>query len=292
MSDQAQNLRAMMNRHRKKNADTRNARVVAIASGKDGAGKSWFSVNLAAAMKKLGSRVLLIDADSGAADFNVMPGANPGRDLSGILKNVDINDIIAEDANGVKFISGGSRIYDFIKLNPEQLQKISGSLLRLEDSADIIIFNAAAGVSDDTIRLIKSSDETIVVSTPESASIMDSYALIKIICAGGGHPRVRVVMNKSENAREAAATLEKFANVALKYIEVAVEPLGHIPFDPLAAQAAKKKVPLIDNLPKSAAAQSINAIAELYLGTIPKSDGNGGLRRFIGRFFSKEPIAE
>jgi len=175
MYDQASNLRELMGR-------TQDVRVISVASGKGGVGKSSISVNLAIAMSRLGSRVLILDADFGLANVDIMLGITTRMDLSYFLRGEkSLAEIIQLGHEGVRFISGGSGVNELINMKEEQLSELLAKIVCIDAPIDVIIMDAGAGVNNTIMQVLLASSETIVVTTAEPTSVLDAYALVKTI---------------------------------------------------------------------------------------------------------------
>ena len=277
MMDQAEKLRELM-RNRKK------AKVITVTSGKGGVGKSSFSLNLAIELKRRGKRVLLVDSDFGFSNIDIMLGVSTKHSLLEVINGKkDVMDIIEEGIEGVKFISGGSGVYDLVQMDGLQLNRLIQSFKRLDDIADIIIFDTGSGVSENILRMIYASHETILVTTPEPTSITDAYALVKIACQKKNKPNIRLVLNKAHNKKEADAAMDGFVKIVASYMNIHVDKLGHILRDGNMANSVKMQQPLLVSYPRSSAATNIKEIVDKYL------DGPKEENKFFGivNFFDK-----
>ncbi|MDL2273058.1 MinD/ParA family protein [Oscillospiraceae bacterium OttesenSCG-928-G22] len=292
MNDQATGLRDLVESKKYQESAVRNsARVLAVASGKGGVGKTFFSVNFALALQKLGRRVLIIDADFGLSNVDVMLGAVPEYNLSHVLKGErDILDIITEGPLGVRFISGGSGVSDLLTMSDEQLSDIVKQLLRLEDIADIIIFDAPAGISPNVLGIILASAETLIVTTPEPTSIMDAYALVKTAAGIGDVGRLRLVMNRCESQSEGETTMRRVSEIIQRYLKLRSEPFGYILLDPAVPRAVKQQKPVLLSQPKSMAAKNVEAMALKFLNHEEEEGKATGLRRFFDLFLRRKTI--
>ena len=283
MYDQAQNLREIV-QQRRNPAPAPKTRVITVTSGKGGVGKSSFSVNLAIALAGLGKRVLIIDADFGLANVDVMLGVTSRFDLTNVIRGeMQIRDVILSGHGGVQFISGGSGALDLINLSEGQLLLFVNSLLQLEDIADIIIFDTGAGVSDNILRLIRSSTEAIIVTTPEPTAIMDAYALVKIMRQSNDLPLIRLLVNKAYSPSEGQDTLNSFLRIANRYMQLDINPLGFVLQDSSMSRAVRLQSPILVSFPKSVAAQNIQEIAAKLCDIQSEHSPRGGIRSFLER---------
>lgn len=281
MNDQAKSLRFMMDK-----GSEAEMKVVTVTSGKGGVGKSSFALNFAIALARRGKKVLIVDMDFGLANIDVMLGVTTKYDLLSVVRDHrDIRDVIQVGLQGIRFISGGSGMYELIKLNTPQLTRIMNNLFRLNDIADTIIFDTGAGINDNIIRLVCASHETILVATPEPTAVMDAYAMVKIVSRQEVTPKIRLVINKAENEREAHAAMSGFIRIAEKYTHMQIDELGYILRDDNMVKAVKQQVPLLVSYPRCAAAYNIEQLTNKYL-KMPeqmKLGFSGFMERLLGK---------
>lgn len=282
MTDQAQNLRTMMKLNHTQ------TKIVVVASGKGGVGKSSLSLNLGIALSKRGQKALIIDTDFGFSNIDVMLGVHTQHDLLDVIEGrKGVREVIETGIAGVQFISGGSGMYELMKMAPGQLMDILGSLVELEDVADTIIFDTGAGLSDNAMRLIRASHETILVTTPEPTAVVDAYALLKMIHDQGDRPHISLVVNKVANAKEAAAVADGFVRIAEKNLNIRLNRLGHITRDVNMQNAIKMQVPILVSFPRCVASADINELALRYLNIPVRETGRTGLAGFLENFFTR-----
>ena len=255
MADQAQNLRDLVGKRQE-------LRVITVSSGKGGVGKSSISVNLAIAMSKLGVRVLVVDADFGLANVDVMLGVTTRYDISHFLRgDRSLGDIIQLGHEGVRFISGGSGVKDLLDIDEEQLSGLLEGLEHLDRPVDFIIIDTGAGINDNVVQLVLASSETIVVTTPEPTAILDAYALVKtIVKRDSSHP-VHIVVNKCDDKKEAHRVQEGFIEVVARHLGKKLNALGIIMYDHDVSQSIKRQVPITVSHPGSRTSREIEQIA-------------------------------
>ncbi len=158
------------------------ARVITVTSGKGGVGKSSLSVNLAIQLRKMGQRVVIMDADFGLANVEVMLGIRPKYNLADLIfRGKELNEIITSGPEGIGFISGGSGIQELTKLTKDQIMYLTRSLCELDEYVDVIIIDTGAGIADSVLEFVAASSEVLLVVTPERTSITDEYALLKTL---------------------------------------------------------------------------------------------------------------
>lgn len=286
MTDQASGLREMASVQSKKPS-----KVITVTGGKGGVGKSSVALNIAISLSRRGNRVLIIDTDFGFSNIDVMLGVKTRHDLLDVVKqDLDIRDIIEQGLEGVQFISGGSGVYELTQLGGEQLMRIVENLVNLEDVADTIIFDTGAGVSDNILRLIYASDETLIVTTPEPTAVVDAYALIKIIGEQSKSTGVRLIINKADNASEAASVMDCIARIAEKNVDVRIDKLGCIMRDVNMQKAIRMQVPILVSFPRCTASVNINGIVTKLVRVSGKESERTGIKSFLNRFLTKNTI--
>ena len=188
MHDQAERLRQLLKNSKNSTQSnnlkkmTSNTRIIAVTSGKGGVGKTNFTINLAISLSNLGYSVIVIDADIGLANVDVLLGLTPKETLTSVLnQNKRITDIIIDGPNGVKIIAGGSGIYDMLQLDNNSLEYFKNQLLEIENQFDFVLIDTGAGISETVMGFVISANEVILITTPEPTSITDAYALIKAL---------------------------------------------------------------------------------------------------------------
>ena len=219
--DQAENLRNVIKAHNIKSVE--NTKVITITSGKGGVGKSNMAVNLAVQFTKMGKKVIILDADFGLANVEVMFGTLPNYNLSDVIfKGKSIRDIITEGPMGIGFISGGSGVVGLNNLKSEQITFLVHNLTLLNDLCDILIIDTGAGVSDQVMEFVLASPEVVLISTPEPSSLTDSYSLMKAMYKSDryieGGTNVHLVANKVTSESEGKAVYSKMLSVVQKFL--------------------------------------------------------------------------
>ena len=280
VADQAQNLRELVGKKQE-------IRVISVTSGKGGVGKSSLSVNLAVSLSRLGVRVLVVDADFGLANVDVMLGVTTKYDVSHFLRgDKALHEIIQLGHEGVRFISGGSGVNDLLNIGEEQLSGLLSGLVSIEVQTDIIIIDTGAGINDNIIKLILASSESIVVTTPEPTAILDAYALVKtIVKRDSSHP-INVLINKCENKKEAHRVQEGFIEVVGRHLGKNINPLGLIMYDKDVPVSIKQQVPITVSNPGSVTSKEIDAIARALLDMPGDTVSDNLLSRIFSRILS------
>lgn len=282
--DQAENLRQMVEKRRE-------VRVISVASGKGGVGKSSISVNLAIIMRRLGKRVLILDADFGLANIDVMLGITTRLDLRYFLKGEKtIDEIIQTGHEGVRFISGGSGVTELINMSDEQLNHLLSTIVNTaagsspENQIDVIIMDAGAGVSNTIMQILLASSETIIVTTPEPTAFLDAYALVKtIIKQDATHP-LHLIANKCEKIREAQSVLTGLIDTCGKHLGKNINPLGLVSYNHDITTSIKSQLPLVISDPYGQTTREITTIARAVLNMpIEEREQKGVIARVFTR---------
>lgn len=246
------------------------ARVITITSGKGGVGKSNTSINLALELSKLGKRVILIDADLGLANVEILLGIRPKYNLSDLLyKDKTVSEIITYGPNNLGLISGGSGVFELMNLKKDDILKLTRSFYELDRLADVIIIDTGAGVSDNVTEFIINSSDVLLIVTPEPTSITDSYALLKSIARNPNFYKdktsVKIISNGANSESKGLEIFQKISIVAYKYLDIDIEYLGMVPLDECVRKAVIKQIPYTVAYPNSEASQGIRDIAKKIL---------------------------
>lgn len=283
MRDQAEGLRKLAGMQ-----NTKSTEIITVTSGKGGVGKSSLALNMAISLNRRGRRTLIIDTDFGFSNIDVMLGVKTQYDLLDVIKHhKDIREVIEQGLEGVQFVSGGSGVYELTQLSERQLMSIVSNLESLEGIADTIIFDTGAGVTENILRLIYASHETIIVTTPEPTAIVDAYALIKIISENVVSTKINLVLNKVASPGEASSVMDGLVRVAKKNIDINVNKLGYIMRDDNMQKAIKMQVPILVSYPKCLASANIDSIAAKFINTPAKAPGKPGILGFLEKLTGK-----
>ncbi len=266
----------------------RGARVIAVTSGKGGVGKTSLVVNLSLALARLGRRVVILDADLGLANVEVLMGVTPLFTLYDCLYGTkEIDEILTPAPLGVQIVSGGSGFLELANLNSRQQQKIIDALVFFEE-ADFVLIDTGAGISRNVLGFVAAAEEVIVMITPEPTSLTDAYSLIKILSKFQVHRQVLLVVNRAEHEREAAAAAQRISAVANRFLEIELVHLGSIYEHRAVTRAVKRQQPFILFEPQSPPAANIGLIARRLVDGCPpvrqESAFQGFLQRIM-RFF-------
>jgi len=286
--DQAQQLRNMV---KIQTPPRHTARVITVTSGKGGVGKSSVSVNLAIALSKLGQRVVILDADFGLANVEIMLGIRPKYSLADLMfKGKGLRDIVTDGPEDIGFISGGSGIKELSNLSKEQILNLSARLIELDELADVIIIDTGAGISDSVMEFVMSSSEILLVATPEPTSITDSYALLKTMNQKpefvAEHTAIKLIANRVRSEDEGLELYQKLNTVVERFLDISLQYMGSIPQDTHISQAVMMQRPFYLQYPTAAASQAVEEMAEKLVGMEAKSEDGRNIRKGIAGLFS------
>ncbi len=290
--DQAEQLRNIIKAHNHTQKPV--ARVLTVTSGKGGVGKSNTSINLAIQFRKMGLKVIILDADFGLANIEIMFGAVPKYNLSDLIyEGKNIKEIITKGPMGVGFISGGSGVAGLSNLTQDNIQCIVQSLAELDSLADIVIVDTGAGISDAVMEFLVASGEILLVTTPEPTSITDSYSLLKALSRHPKYARedtkIKMVANKVQKKGDGSDLYKKLNVVVEKYLETPMEYLGEVPEDTQLMRAVMQQRPVSmeDPYAKSALAYK-EIVSKLVNKEATETVKRKGMAVFFSNFFNRK----
>lgn len=274
--DQAAGLRRMSNPHP--------VRVIAVTSGKGGTGKTNVSVNLAISMAKEGKKVMLLDADLGLANIDVMLGLHPKYNLSHVIKGErTLEEIVVYGPDNVMVVPASSGTQMMAELTPIQHAGVIKAFSELNDDIDVLIIDTAAGIADGVVSFTRAAQEVIVVVCNEPTSITDAYALIKLLNRDYGLQRFRILCNMVIGPQEGRELFNKLVKVSDRFLDVTLEFIGAIPYDEYLKKALQKQKPVVDAYPRSKSALAFKTLAKKADNwPIPRTAG-GHLEFFVER---------
>jgi flagellar biosynthesis protein FlhG len=246
----------------------RRARITAITSGKGGVGKTFLSANLATALARQGEKVLVLDADLGLANLDVVLNLFPKITLHDVFtgKNT-LEEAILEAPGGFSVLLAGSGMVEYSRLTPEVREQLVAVVEKVVPRFDRILLDTGAGISDVVLYTVSLADEVLIVATPEPTSLTDAYATIKVLATTQGRRDIRVLVNQVSKPGEGRIirgqlqqVVDRFVSPGLE-VPVKLEFVGEVPIDPAVREAVKKRQLLLDCYPGSAAAQAVIAAA-------------------------------
>ncbi len=268
--DQAQNLRNIVKQHIENDKTESSARVITVTSGKGGVGKTSVSLNLAVQFSRMGKKVIIFDADFGLANIEVMVGAIPKYNLSDMLmRGKKLDEILMEGPEGIRYISGGSGINSLEELSKDQIIYMLHEFHVLEKMADIIIIDTGAGISHTVMEFVASSNEVLLITTPEPTSITDAYSLLKTLnrheAFDKNNSQIKLITNQVKDYEDGQVLYEKLDTVVSKFLDIKLDFLGIVPEDGCMHKSIIMQNPVSVSFPDADSSKSFLQIAEILM---------------------------
>lgn len=283
LGDQASGLRRL--------ASPRPVRVIAVTSGKGGVGKTNVSVNLGMAMANEGKSVLLMDADMGLANVDVLLGLHPSYNLSHVINgHRTLEEIIMPAANGLSIIPASSGLKSMAELSAAQHAGIIRAFSELSHPLDVLLIDTAAGISESVVSFSRASQEVIVVICDEPASLTDAYALIKLLNRDYGIHRFRILVNMVQSLQEGREVYNKMVKVVDRYLDATLDFLGAIPHDEYLRKAIQKQRSVMEAYPRSKSALAFKKLAQKADNWPVVTTATGHLEFFVERLIQSTQI--
>lgn len=256
-------------------------RVLAVTSGKGGVGKSNISVNLAIALANQRKSVLVMDADLGMANIDVLLGLRPRFDLYHVISGQkSLDEVIVEGPGGIGIIPASSGISRMVNLTPGEHAGLIRAFDEISRRVDYLIIDTAAGIGDSVVTFSKAAQEVIVVVCDEPASITDAYALIKVLKQEHGVKRFQVLANMVKDAEHGRRLYGKLAHVAENFLDISLGFLGSIPQDERLRDAVRQQKAVILATPQCAAGVAFQALGT-RLSSLPRQPASTGFFEFF-----------
>lgn len=259
-------------------------RVIAVASGKGGVGKTNVSVNLALAMVAEGKKVMLMDADLGLANVDIMLGLRPEYNLSHVINGErTLEEVIVDGPAGLRIVPASSGTKSMVELTPIQHAGMVQAFSEVGHDLDVLIVDTAAGIADSVVSFARAAQEVIVVVCDEPTSITDAYALIKVLNRDYGIQRFRVLSNMVHSMQEGRELFNKMLRVTDRFLDVTLDFMGAVPYDDYLRKAVQKQKAVIEAYPRSKSAMAFKGLAKKTDNwPMPRSAG-GHLEFFVER---------
>ncbi|HEY8667444.1 MAG TPA: MinD/ParA family protein [Tepidisphaeraceae bacterium] len=281
IEDQAAHLRSMA-RGRPR------ARVIAITSGKGGVGKSNVAVNLAIKLAAAGKSVVLLDADLGLANADVLCNIDLPTNLSHVIaRKKELREVMVKGPGGFDLIGGASGLARMADLTDYDRQRLIDAMGELEEQTDIILVDTGAGISPNVLAFTRAADQVLVVTTPEPTAITDAYAVIKVLSRDGSDRQICLLVNQVRSPAEAKVVLERIAKVAKQFLGVSVLDAGYVMADEAVQTAVRRRTPFVIGSPRCMASHCVAQLAmRIERGVVSPAATTGFLNR-MSRWFKK-----
>ena len=252
--------------------------VISVTSGKGGVGKTNISVNLACCLAKVGKKVILLDADLGLANVDVILGLTPTRNLFHLFhEGAELSDVLMDTPYGFKILPASSGVSEMLSLSTGQKVTLLEAMDEMEDSVDFLIVDTGAGINENVMYFNLASQERLVVLTPEPTSLTDAYALIKVMQQNHGVNDFRILVNMAPDAKSAKEMFSRLYNACDHFLSgISLDYAGFIPLDQAVRKAVINQKPFIMLKELTPAGKAITELAKtVQTWEAPKSlDGN------------------
>jgi len=256
-------------------------RVIAIASGKGGVGKTNSSVNLAVAFAGMGRRVLLLDADLGLGNIDVLLGLSPRHNISHLLRGErTIGEVLVDGPSGVKILTAASGVPELTDLTTEQRLGVAAHLAELGGMFDILIVDTGAGISSNVLFFTMAAQEIVVVVSPEPTSLTDAYALMKVLFSRYGERSFKLIVNQVKTKRGGLDVYRKISLAAERFLDVSIDYLGCVLADENVPRSVVEQRPVVELYPESTSSLCYREIAG-RIEDRPINASKGGMQFFF-----------
>lgn len=271
-------------------------RVVAITGGKGGVGKTNVSVNLGVALANQGQKVMLLDADLGLANLDVLLGLQPVYNLAHVIKgNRSLEEIIVTGPSGIKIIPAAPGMQAMARLSPAEHAGLINAFSEISTTLDVLLIDTAAGISDSVISFTRAAQEVLVVVCDEPASITAACALIKVLSRDYHLPRFHILANMACSAQEGRELFNRLDRITSQFLDVTLEFFGVVPFDDYLRKAVRKRSTVVNCYPSSKSAMAFMHLARKAIHWPVRREPGGHLEFFVERlvqsslYFADEP---
>lgn len=260
------------------------ARTITVTSGKGGVGKTSVVANMAICLAQSGQRVIILDADLGMANIDVIFGIRPKHNLMDVINgDMSIDEIMVPGPSGIQIIAGGSGVAELAQLDNEKGKRLFDQLKFLEDKTDFLLIDTGAGISDGVVSFCMAADQIIVITTTEPTSMADAYGIIKVIHTRRSDSHISVLVNRVDNNEEGQSIHDRLSRVASDFLNLDLHFMGALPEDRQMHLAVRQQTPLLLFAPMSPAATSIRKVVSLSLYEIPEMVSCEGIEGFLSR---------
>lgn len=279
--DQASTLRMIA----RQVANGRPMQILSVTSGKGGVGKTSLTCNIAARFGQLGRRVLLIDADLGLANVDILFGVSPRATLEQFFLGAHgLRDLLVEARENVTVLPAASGVKELVDLRPDQIQMLQSALDELDRDFDVLLVDTAAGIGSNVMHFNAAAQDVVVVVTPEPTSMADAYALMKVMGRDHAVKRFHLLVNQARGPKDGRNVYRRLTGVADQFnLDIAIEYLGQIPHDEQVSRAIVERALLVERTPDSPAAVGVREVVDRLLLLEDERAPSGNLQFFWKR---------
>ncbi|HIJ55045.1 MAG TPA: MinD/ParA family protein [Deltaproteobacteria bacterium] len=267
-------------------------RVISVTSGKGGVGKTNIVGNLAMALTRLGHRVLVMDADLGLANIDIIFGVHPTHNIGHVINGEkSLSEIIMEGPQGIRIIPAGSGFVNLTRLSEGQKLSLLSEFEALDDVLDFLLIDTSAGISENVLYFNLAADDCIIIATSEPTSITDAYAMMKVMALEYGMKHFKLLVNMVADEREAKSVYMNLSQASDRFLNgVVIEYVGYIPSDEYVKKAVRKRKPVLELYPSTAASKHITKLAKSMLEWSRRTDTDGNLKFFLKRYIEYRAV--
>ena len=301
IADQAAKLREMVERRDRRSANVatpstgrvsvprsrpvaRRSRLIAITSGKGGVGKTTLAANLGLFWAQMGKRVVLLDLDLGLANVDVMLNLRPRYNLSHVITGKLRMTEVLTFCGGMGIVPGSSGVPDVADLGRNGVARLIDDFDQLQADADIILLDTAAGIGSSVIDFLSAADEVLIVVTTEPTSVMDAYAMIKMLSRRPNCPPINLVVNMARDKQEGLRVSRGIVEVSKRFLDREVRAVGYVPVDAQVAQSVRQRRPFILSYPNGLGTKAVRGIGRAMIGNASAKPRSA--EGFLGRMLS------
>ncbi|RJQ55754.1 MAG: MinD/ParA family protein [Nitrospiraceae bacterium] len=257
-------------------------RTIAVASGKGGVGKTNITANLAIGFSRLNKKVMVFDADLGLSNIDVVLNLATKYNIRHLFKGEKkLKDLIVEGPSGIKVLPASSGIQELTELDEFQRLRLIEEFEGYEDPVDYLLIDTSSGISSNVAFFCMAAQEIIIVTSAEPTAMTDAYALMKVLFTKYQEKKFKILVNNVKGEKEAREVFRRLSVAAEKFLNISLDYLGHVPYDPLLQKAVRQQKALLEVYPESEAARSIMQIAE-KISVENNNHVKGTLQFFLG----------
>ena len=255
--------------------------VISVTSGKGGVGKTNVVANLGYALTRLNKRVLVLDADVGLANMDVILGLSPKYNLQHVLNGEKtISEVVISGPGGMKILPASSGVQELSDLSKAQKLCLLSELNSLYDETDVLLIDTSAGISSNVMYFNMAAQEILIVVSPEPTSITDAYAMMKVLFLKHSENHFRLLVNSARNAEEAKEVFNNLSLVGQKFLNLSIDYWGYILQDDHVAKAVRQQKALVERYPHSPASRCFSDLAKKVCENRPNTSSKGNIRFF------------